>query len=463
MKSIPYSIIVFCFIGSVIYAGPGGLSEEFLDKTQSSYRMDPHTRAMYNAITNNNITDLALNRELLREHNDLFSHKIKTKGITNQKSSGRCWLFAALNTLRPKVIKEHKFKEFELSQNHLAFWDKLEKANAFLERIIEMRDRDCLDREMEILLRNPVPDGGWWEGAVALIEKYGVVPKDIMPETNSSESTSAMNQLLSQKLRSSASRLRKFHQQGKEVAVLRNEKEKVLKDVYRMLAMNLGMPPQKFEWRYEDANSIVTDVRTFTPKEFYSEFVGLELGEYVNVFSDPSKEYGRYYRMRMTSNMYDKGDVHFANVSVKILKKIAYTCVLDDEPIWFACDMGKDQNSKLGIMAANLYDYDSIYRMDMRLSKAEMALYRHGVPNHAMVFVGVDIQDDKPVKWLVENSWGSDKGAKGYWTLYDDWFDKHVYCVIAKRSDIPEKVQKIYDQEPIVLPPWDPMFAAFWN
>lgn len=444
---------------SSLFAGQGGLSTGKIDKMRRSFEMDAHTRAMYNSITNNDISSLALNRDVLRSHNEIFSHKIKAKGVTNQNRSGRCWLFAGLNVLRPAVIKKHDLKSFEFSQNYLAFWDKLEKANCFLEHIIEFRDRDILDREMEFILRMPIPDGGYWENVVNLVEKYGVVPKEIMPETNSSGNTSLMNALISRKLRADAVKLREMHEGKKSLKKLRREKAKMLAGVYKMLAMNLGEPPSEFQWRFEDANSVVSESVAYTPQSFYTEFVGVDLREYVDIFNDPSKPYGKHYRIALTRNLYDGDDAHFANIEMQTLKDIAVKTVLADEPIWFSCDVGKDQSKEHGIMATEMFDYDSIYGTDMAMTKAQRSLFRESVPNHAMVFIGVDMQDDKPVKWLVENSWGKDKGDEGLWTLYDSWFDTNVYSIIVKKEYVPEAVLKIFEQPVIRRPVWDPAYS----
>jgi len=435
------------------------LTTKVIEQIRSSFEMDAHTRAMYNSITNNDISDLALNRDILRRHNEIFSHKVKTKGITDQKSSGRCWLFAGLNILRPAVIEKHNLKSFEFSQIYLTFWDKMEKANTFLERMIEFRDRGPLDREMEMLLRTPIPDGGYWENVADLIQKYGAVPKEIMPETNSSENTRLMNRVISQKLRSDAVKLRKLHQEKKPVKKLYAEKKKMLAEIYRMLVMNLGEPPTEFAWRFEDQNSVVSEMRSYTPKGFFKDFVGVDLNEYVNIFNDTTHDYGRHYQIRFSRNLYDGHDINYANVNVELLKDLAMKSILDDSPVSFGADVGYDQNRKLGIMESGLYDYDSIYNTDMSMTKAERALYRNSVRGHGMALIGVDVQNGKPVKWLVENSWGKDNGSDGYWTLYDKWFDIHVYNIIVKKKYVPEKVLKIYEQPAEILPPWDPMLS----
>ena len=462
-----HHLIVVVMIGIVLSgtaatgADEGALTAEFIESIRSSFRMDVSTRAMYNAITNNDIRQLALNRDILQQHNDVFSHKIKAKGITNQKSSGRCWLFAGLNIMRPAIIEKYKLDEFEFSQNYLAFWDKMEKANCFLEQIIERADVDLLDREMEILLRNPFPDGGWWKYVVDLIEKYGVVPKEVMPETNSSENTGMMNRIIGKKLRADAAHLRRMHAEGQSIDELRAEKEKSLREIYRMLAMNLGQPPEEFPYRFEDRDSVVSEMKMYTPLSFYESFVDIDLNEYVSIFNDPSKELGRHYTVRMSRNIYDGDDIHFGNVAITQLRDMAKNSVLADEPVWFACDVGKDQDGKNGIMAIDIYDYGSVYGTELHMSKAERALYRQSAPNHAMVFVGVDVRDGVPVKWLVENSWGTSRGDKGYWTLYDTWFDSHVYNIIVRKEFVPEKILAIYEQPAVVLPPWDPMYSLF--
>jgi bleomycin hydrolase len=233
----------------------------------------------------------------------------------------------------------------------------------------------------------------------------------------------------------------------------------MLAHVYKMLVLNLGSPPAEFQWRFEDANSVVSKISTYTPKSFYEEFVDVDLRQYVDIFNDPSKEYGKHYSINLTRNVRDGDDAHFANVKMQILKDIAAKAVLDDEPIWFSCDVGKDQSRDHGIMAMGMFDYDSIYMTDMAMTKAQRSLFRESVPNHAMVFIGLDMQNGKPAKWLVENSWGDEKGSKGLWTIYDSWFDTNVYSIIVKKKYVPKEILDIYKLPPIKLPPWDPAYS----
>jgi bleomycin hydrolase len=489
-------ILVFSF--SPLLANETALTEDIISRIRTSFEMDLHNRAVYNAVTNKDVKNLALNREIVSSHDKLYSKKINVKGITNQKSSGRCWLFAGLNHIRYHVIKKHELKKFEFSQIYLTFWDKLEKANTFLEYIIEFRDRDILDRELEFALKYPCPDGGYWENVVDLINKYGVIPQDAMPETNSSNSTGSMNRILNTKLRADAVKLRKMNQEGNSLQQLRAEKEKMLAEVYKILVINLGAPPKEFTWRYEDKKKKDKDsekedddddednddaddddaddededdenendkdedesnikVITTTPKCFWEEFVEIDLSEWVNIFNDTIHDYGNHYQIRMSHNIHEGSNINYVNIDIEMLKEIAVKSLLDDTPVMFAADVSYDQSGDLGIMAINLYDYDPIYGIDTDMTKPERALFRSSVRNHGMVFTGIDIQNDKPVKWQVENSWGSDKGDSGYWAMYDSWFEMHVYNIIVKKEYVPEEILEMFQKPPVILPPWDPM------
>jgi bleomycin hydrolase len=467
-KSTIILFVITAITPSLIFAGDGAISDELINKFREEFKMSPHNQAMYNAVTNNSISDLALNRDVLREHNELYTNKIKTKGITNQRSTGRCWAFAALNTMRPAVIKKYRLEKFEFAQNYMAFWDKLEKANLFLERVIELRDRDPLDRDLTRILKSPCPDGGDWEYAIHLIKKYGIVPKEIMPETNSSEKTGAMTGLLNVKLRKDAVKLRQMHQDGKTVSDMRAEKKKMLTEVYKILVVNLGSPPTQFDWRYEykadnsdddddDEDLLVSELKTYTPKTFYEEFVGVDLDEYLDLFNDPAKEFNKLYQGRMSKSAQDNPDITYANIGIHTMKQIVLKSLLDDHPVWFGADVGKDQSRSHGIMAINLYDYDSMFNIDMKMTKAEKRLFRQTSRNHAMVFLGVDLQEEKPVKWLVENSWGESRGSEGFWAMYDSWFDEYVFNIVVHKKYVPEDVLKIFEQTPTILEPWDSM------
>ncbi len=447
----------------------GALTPELLANLRDGYEMDAGDRARHNAVTNAEINKLALNREIVAGEDGHFSHKIKTKGITNQKSSGRCWMFAGFNVMRPKVINELGLDGFEFSNAYLQFWDKMEKSNLYLEDIIELRDVDRLDREWLLVNEWLVGDGGWWNYVTGLISKYGAVPSSVMPETHSSENTSTMNKVLARLLHSQAAALIKAGEAGSGEEALRTMKEKSLKEIYRFLAINLGEPPTEFEWRYkakskgekedetvEVADKNLTSAKSYTPQSFYKEFVGVDLNEFVCLYNDPSQEMNAHYRFHRARNIAGEDDMNFVNIEISQMKEIAVKSVLANQAMWFAVNMSEDQSREHGMMEVDLYDYETLFDVKLDLSKAERSRFGAGASNHAMVLTGVDLKEGNPTKWLVENSWGDEKGNKGRWTLYDDWFTEHVYTIIVHRKHVPKETLAIFDQAAKVLPAWYP-------
>ena len=450
----------------------GALSPELLSSLRDGYELTGGDLVRHNAVTNNEIDKLALNRRVISGEDGHFSHRIKTKGITNQKSSGRCWMFAGFNVMRPKVIHEQGLDHFEFSTSYLQFWDKMEKANLYLEDVIELREADRLDREWLLVNEWMVGDGGWWNYVVGLVSKYGVVPASVMPETHSSENTRTMNLVLERLLRSQANGILKAAQGGASVEDLRKQKEKGLADVYRFLAINLGEPPKEFEWRQklkadeakkeEETRGLppvvekLTEWKTFTPQSFYREFVGIDLNDFVCLYNDPSQKIGGHFCFNRARNMAGAEDMNFANITVEEMKATAVKSVLANEAMWFAVNMGFDQSSEHGLMQVDLFDYETLFDLDLDLSKADRSRFGAGSSNHAMVLTGVDLKDGQPRKWLVENSWGDEKGQKGKWTLYDDWFTEHVYTVIVNKKHVSPETLAIFAQEAKVLPAWYP-------
>jgi bleomycin hydrolase len=446
----------FLFIGQGFNAAFGnGLDQKSLDQLRDSCKLTGTNRAIYNAATSNSLAQLALSREILDNDNNLFSNSLKHQSITNQKASGRCWLFSSLNVLRPEVTKKYKLENFEFSENYLAFWDKLEKANCFLEYMIELADRDPLDREMSLLLKKPVQEGGWWDYTAALIEKYGVVPVEAMPEAANSENSGALFSLISQKLRVDAVALRKMKKEGKTPAELHTAKQKMLEEVYRMLVLSVGEPPRQFAWRYAEKDGKPTASETLTPQQFYKEKIGIDLSQYVNLMNHPMHPTGKHYLFARSRNMSDGQDRHFINIEIGEMKELAVKSISDGQPVWFGCDVGKDQDR--GMMALGLRDYQTLFGVDLTMNKADELLMRGCVANHDMVFVGVDLVDGKPVKWKVENSWGNEKGKDGYWHLYDSWFDKYVYHLVIRKAYLPTKTLQLFEESPTTLPMWDPL------
>ena len=434
-----------------------GITPAFVDFLRMTVKLTPTDTAFMNAVSNNQVSNLVLNREFLKKHNDYFSNKIETKGITDQKSSGRCWLFAGLNVLRPRIIKKFKLSDFEFSQSYLFFWDKMEKANFFLEYVIQNLDRDPIDREFSEIIDGVVSDGGYWQYVVELVTKYGVVPKDAMPETYNSSNSWPMTAALREELRTAAVGMRKMAKAGADARTLRDHKLQVLKNIYKILVLNLSEPPREFVWRYEDKDGKVSAGRTCTPQSFYKEAVGVNLREYVSLMDYPGKEYNKLYQLDNIRNVYDAADPVSANLPMSEIKKMVQRSILDNEPVWFASDIGKEAYGDKGILSSRIYDYRKIYPMDVVMDKAERIQYLQSASNHAMVITAVDIQDGQPVKWLVENSHGKESGHDGLYTMYDDWFDDYSYEAIVNIKYLTPEIKAIFQQAPVHLPLWDPM------
>jgi bleomycin hydrolase len=463
----------------------GAVDFKLIEEYQKQLENEGDPAFLINAITNNNIKDLSLNRELLLEHNDIVNHSLKSAGITNQKSSGRCWMFAGFNVLTPDLAAKMKLSKIELSQSWLAFWDKMEKSNLFLEEIIRLRDRPINDRELQVILESPIGDGGWWHYFTGLVDKYGVVPKSAMPETKQSSSTGMLNKLTTSKLRRFASELRQMHVEGKSEKDLRQRKEAMLADVYTILVYTYGEPPSEFSLRYKpdkkdeekdddetDSGSAAVDSveaekepeiieARYTPATFYEEFFDGELPEYVALCNNPTREYGQLYQILTSRNMYEAEDFTVLNLPIERLKHYSARALLDSQVVWFACDVGKQNYGDSGIFREGIYDYNRTFGMDFRLSKADRISFKDISPNHAMVLMGVDTAaDGTPVKWLVENSWGSKKGDEGNWYMYDDWFDEYVLVTIIDRRLMEEPEVEMLEQKPLPIEAWDPFFLA---
>jgi bleomycin hydrolase len=455
--------LLFCgvFISLTLYSNatsevPKGLDAVILDQLKKSFPSTAAQRAAINALTANDLHKLVLNREMVNRHNEVFNVKTEVKGITDQKSTGRCWMFAGLNLMRPTARQKFNLENFEFSQNYLFFYDKLEKSNFFLEFIIETRKRAIDDRELQELLDQPIGDGGWWSYVVSLIEKYGVVPKELMPETENSSKSNRLNKILGNLLRQNAADLRTLSEQGKNVTQLRDQKLEMMKKVYLLLVIHLGMPPEEFNWRYEDKDKKIFD-QVYTPISFYNQAVGFDLKKYVTLFDHPVHPYNKHYQVNFRRNFADLSDMNFLNIEISRLKEYALKSLLSNEPVWFAADVSWQMERENGIMAEGIYDYESLLDLSFHMSKAERIAYRASSANHAMALVGADTSGGKVNKWWVENSWGSEAGDKGYWSMYDSWFDRYVFTIIINEKYLPKEVLDLLKTKPTILPSWDPL------
>jgi len=433
------------------------LTADQLALFEKEFASNPQYRVMQNAVTQTPVNSIALDRQIVTSMDHSVSHLLDDWKVTNQKKSGRCWLFAGLNLLRAGAAEKLGVKDFEFSQNYLLFWDKFERSNFFLEAMIDTADRDADDRTVAHLLSDPIGDGGQWNMFVALVRKHGLVPKTAMPETESSSATAQLNDTLRKLLRQGARDLRAL--EGDEAR--RDRKREILTAVHRVLSIHLGTPPQKFLWQWKDSDKGFHRDGWTTPTEFAAAYVQLPVDEYVCLVHDPrpSSPVGRTFTVDYLGNVIDAPPVVYLNVEIDLIKQLTKDAIVGGEPVWFGCDVGKQMNADLGFWDAKLYDYGAVYDTDFTLDKAERLVHHETLMTHAMLFTGVDLVDGKPRRWRVENSWGDEKADNGFWTMNDSWFGEHVFEIAVRRSALPAELQARLDDEPIVLPAWDPMGA----
>lgn len=434
------------------------LTAEQLELFEKEFAAQPSYRVMQNAVTQTPVHEIALDRRIVTGLDHSVSNLLDDWKVTNQKKSGRCWLFAGLNLLRTGAAQKLDVKDFEFSQNYLLFWDKFERSNFFLEAALETSGRDVDDRTVAHLLSDPIGDGGQWNMFIALVHKHGLVPKTAMPETESSSNTSAMNETLRKVLRQGARDLRKL---AGDAEAQRARKQEVLTVVHRVLSIHLGTPPQKFLWQWKDNDKGFHRDGWMTPTEFAAKYVTIPLEEYVCVVHDPreSSPSGRTFTVEYLGNVIDAPPVVYLNVEMDLIKQLAMDAIVGGEPVWFGCDVGKQMSSELGYWDAALFDFEAVYDTTFELDKAERLLHHETLMTHAMLFTGVDVVDGEPRRWRVENSWGDEKADSGFWTMNDSWFGEHVFEIAVRRSALPAELQARLDEEPIVLPAWDPMGA----
>ena len=431
-------------------------------KFNKSFNSSSSNQLARNALIQNDINKVAVHWENFSKINHVFSNTIsKQLPVTNQKSSGRCWGFAGLNLLRLEIAKNYNLSNFEFSQNYFMFWDKLEKANYFLENILKTLDQNYDSRLMMHLLQAPVQDGGQWDMFVNLIEKYGLVPKSVMPETNHSSKSSMMNYFLTHKLRECAFILRKSKKPRTTIKQLKSKKEEMISVIYSLLCMFLGNPPTKFDWSIKDKNNKFTRFNNLDPLDFYHKFTKVKLKNKVCLINAPmsNKKMNELYTIDFLGNVVGGNIIKYANVEINELKKAAIKSIKNDEAVWFGCDVGKMFNRELGIMDMDLYDYEKLFDTKFKMNKASRLEYGDSAMTHAMLFTGVDLKGNTPTKWRVENSWGDKNGDKGYYLMSDSWFDEYNYEVAVDKKYLSNKSLEIFNRKPHNLEPWDPMGA----
>ena len=438
------------------------LEQVFTDKLYAAYEANPKFAAMENAISHNGLLTSLEKRSTAVENTPVFSLDLTKDKVSDQKASGRCWMFAALNTFRHKMIAGFQLEDFELSQAHTFFWDKYEKSNWFLEQVIATADQELTSRKVKFLLDTPQQDGGQWDMVVSLFEKYGVVPKSVYPESISSSNSRELNQILNKLLRQDAQILRELVAEGANSAELQAKKEELLQEVFNFLAMNLGLPPRQFDFSYRDKDNHFHSESGLTPLTFYQKYVDLKLADYVSIINAPTadKPYGRSYTVEMLGNVVGSKPVRYLNVEMDRLKGLAIAQMQSGETVWFGSDVAQSSNRKAGVMAEGMHDFTA--SMDIRLTqdKAGRLDYSESLMTHAMVLTGVDLDENgKAKKWKDENSWGEKVGNKGYFVASDAWMDEYTYQIVVRKEFLTAAELAAYEAEPLVLAPWDPMGA----
>lgn len=438
------------------------LEQDFTDKLYAAYEANPKFAAMENAISHNGLLVSLEKRSAAVENTPVFSLDLTKDKVSDQKASGRCWMFAALNTFRHKMIANFQLEDFELSQAHTFFWDKYEKSNWFLEQVLATADQELTSRKVKFLLDTPQQDGGQWDMVVSLFEKYGVVPKSVYPESISSSNSRELNQILNKLLRQDAQILRELRAEGAESTELQTKKEELLQEVFNFLAMNLGLPPRQFDFAYRDKDNHFHSESGLTPLTFYQKYVDLKLDDYVSIINAPTadKPYGRSYTVEMLGNVVGSKPVRYLNVEMDRLKELAIAQMKAGETVWFGSDVAQSSNRKAGVMAEGMHDFTA--SMDIRLTqdKAGRLDYSESLMTHAMVLTGVDLDENgKAKKWKVENSWGEKVGNKGYFVASDAWMDEYTYQIVVRKEFLTAAELAAYEAEPLVLSPWDPMGA----
>ncbi len=460
---ISYKLLLLAVITlsvNTMKAQNGVLSENDLNQIKKSYNInDAYTKAVTNAVANNDIKKLALDNANASKLDGEFKYKVDVNGISNQKSSGRCWMFTGLNVLRPIAAEKLNIDKFFFSTNYLYFWDILEKSNLFMEAVIASADKTMDSREVSHYFKNPVNDGGVWNSLANVVTKYGAVPASVMPETNSSESTSMMIRIINRKLREDGLSLRDAKNNSKDTKPL---KIKMLGDIYKILAINLGEPPSEFQWRVKDKDGNLTEYKTYTPKSFFAEVVpGFDQNNYVLFMNDPTREYYKLYEIELDRNIQEGQNWKYINLPSEEIKKYAVKSIKNNDAMYASCDVGKFLNKENGTLDPNNFDYESLFNVKFNMDKkARIQTFESG-SSHGMSLVAVDVdKNETPTKWMFENSWGASYGYNGYLIFSDDWFNEYMFRVVIKKEYIDKKTLKILDQKPTMLPAWDPMFSA---
>lgn len=440
----------------------GGITTEMMQQMKQSYGNNASDKALRNILVTNSPAKLALNYENATAFDSHFSNRVESKAITDQKSSGRCWMFTGMNVLRNKAIRQHNLPaDFQFSQAYTFFYDQLEKSNLFLQAIIDTYKKPMDDQEVDWLFKNPLSDGGQFTGIANLIDKYGLVPAEAMPETYNTNNTSSISSLIQLKLREDGLQLREMAaQKNVTPEKLQAKKTEMLGTIYRMLALTFGEPPAEFTWQQKNAKGEIVSTEKYTPMSFYEKFAKQDFSTYYMIMNDPSREYYKVYEIQYDRHVYDGQNWRYLNLPMEEISPMCIASIKDSTMMYFSCDVAKFLNRDKGFMDENNYDYGSLFGTTFGMDKKQRVATHASGSSHAMTLCAVDLdKDGKPIKWMVENSWGSSYGYQGFLIMTNAWFNEYMFRVVLEDKYIPAKYREMLNQKPIMLPAWDPMFA----
>ena len=440
----------------------GGINAEMMQQIKKSFANNSNDKAMRNIMVNQSPAKLAMNYENATKFDSHFSNRVVSSAVTDQKSSGRCWMFTGMNVMRNKAIRQHNLPaNFQFSQAYTFFYDQLEKSNLFLQAIIDTWNKPMTDQEVEWLFKNPIGDGGQFTGIANLVEKYGLVPSDVMPETYNTNNTSSISNLLSLKLREFGLELREMAaQKGMTPIKLNMRKTTMLGTIYRMLALTMGEPPTEFTWTHRNSKGDVVSTETYTPMSFYEKFAKQDFSKFYMVMNDPTREYYKVYEIKYDRHVYDGQNWRYINLPMSDIAPMCIASIKDSTMMYFSCDVGKFLDREKGFMDPDNFDYSSLMGTTFGMDKKQRVSTFASGSSHAMTLCAVDLdKDGNPLKWMVENSWGPNYGYQGNLIMTNNWFNEYMFRVVLEEKYIPANIRSLLKQDPIMLPAWDPMFA----
>lgn len=456
----PLFLIAYSAVTATAQTAGGGLSADMLSEIRKAQPSSQSTAALRNALAGTSINQLATRADNPDANDTYFSNELPSKGITDQHSSGRCWLFTGLNVMRAQIIKQYDMGEFQFSQSYSFFYDQLEKANLFLQAVIDNAQKPMSDQTVSWLFKNPISDGGTFCGVIDVVGKYGLVPSEVMPESYNANNTGKMAQIIALKLREFGLTLRKAVADGAKPAAMKKQKTEMLATIYHILTISLGEPVQEFSWTRKDAQGKPVETRNYTPLSFYREYIGTDLkNTYVMLMNDPSRPYHKLYTIDLDRHSYDGTQWTYLNLPMEEIKPMAIASIKDSVMMYFSCDVGKYYNSKTGVLSLKNFDYESLFSTTFPMTKAERIKTFASASSHAMTLKGVDLNErGEAKKWMVENSWGASAGYKGCLIMTDEWFDEYMFRLVVDKKYVPEETLSLFNQKPVVLPAWDPLF-----